>query len=61
MAKNCRSNKKINWKKLISTTAGKVVILFALVFFVFYVGKLIGIIPTLLILVIFAWLINRSK
>tara|TARA_B100000459_G_C8556445_1_gene191930 strand:- start:577 stop:765 length:189 start_codon:yes stop_codon:yes gene_type:complete len=59
MAKNCRSGKKIKWKKLLSTTAGKVVILFALIFFVFYAGKWIGIVPTLLVLTVFAWLINK--
>ena len=59
MAKNCRSGKKIKWKQLLSTTAGKVVILFALIFFVFYVGKWIGIVPTLLALTVFAWLINK--
>jgi CHASE2 domain-containing sensor protein len=59
MARNCQSGKKIKWKKLLSITAGRVVILFALIFFVFYVGKWIGIIPTVLVLTIFAWLINK--
>tara|TARA_Y100001933_G_C18636713_1_gene412753 strand:+ start:204 stop:407 length:204 start_codon:yes stop_codon:yes gene_type:complete len=59
MANNCRSRKKIKWKKLLSTTAGRVIILFALVFFIFYAGQWIGIVPTLAALIIFAWLINR--
>ncbi|KZR92576.1 hypothetical protein MITS9509_01025 [Synechococcus sp. MIT S9509] len=59
MTKNCRSGKKIKWNKLLSTTTGKVVILFALILFVFYVGKLIGIVPTLIALIVFAWLINK--
>ena len=59
MAENCRSRKKVQRKKLLSTTAGRVVILFALIFFVFYVGRWIGMIPTLLVSVVFAWLINK--
>ena len=59
MAKNCRSVKKIKWKMLLSTTIGRVMILFALIFFVFYIGKWIGIVPTLLALIVFAWLINK--
>ena len=59
MAKNCRSGKKIKWRKLLSTTAGRVAILFVLIFFIFYVGKWIGIVPSLLALIVFAWLINK--
>ena len=59
MTKNCQSRKKIKWKKLLSTAAGRVIILFALIFFVFYAGKWIGLVPSLIALIVFAWLINK--